>query len=149
MRLIDADELMEHVWRDKLDCRGLIAEMVNNAPTVKVISTNIPISIFERLNSQEPCEDVISRTDVKRIVSFYKEQIDGIYRINESVDNLPSVTPKPKMGHWIKEKSSYGWDGKSYQCSECGRSIHLDLEVEDLSDYPYCHCGAKMTGSEE
>lgn len=34
MRLIDADELMEHVYRDKLDSRELIADMVNNAPTV-------------------------------------------------------------------------------------------------------------------
>ena len=33
MRLIDADELMEHVYRDKLDTRELIAEMVSNAPT--------------------------------------------------------------------------------------------------------------------
>ncbi len=47
-------------------------------------------------------------------------------------------------GHWIKEETKYGWDGHSYQCSECGRSIHLDTEVEDLTDYPYCHCGAKM-----
>ena len=34
MRLIDADELMEHVYRDKLDSRELIAAMVQNAPTV-------------------------------------------------------------------------------------------------------------------
>ena len=35
MRLIDADELMEHVWRDKLDSRELIAEMIDNALTIK------------------------------------------------------------------------------------------------------------------
>lgn len=35
MRLIDADELMEHVWRDKLDSREAIAKMINNAPTFK------------------------------------------------------------------------------------------------------------------
>lgn len=34
MRTIDADELLEHVYRDKLDTREAIAEMVNNAPTV-------------------------------------------------------------------------------------------------------------------
>lgn len=50
----------------------------------------------------------------------------------------------PREGHWIKEESPYGWDGHSYQCSECGRSIHLDTEMEDLEDYPYCHCGADM-----
>jgi hypothetical protein len=54
MRIIDADELMEHVWRDKLDSRELIAKMIDNAPTVKEISTNIPIDVFEKLISQEP-----------------------------------------------------------------------------------------------
>ncbi len=34
MRTIDADELMEHVWRDRLDSRERIADMVTNAPTV-------------------------------------------------------------------------------------------------------------------
>ena len=58
-------------------------------------------------------------------------------------------TPQLKFGWWIKEESIYGWDGYSYQCSACGRSIHLDTDVEDLEDYPYCHCGAKMREVEE
>ena len=33
-RLIDADELSEHAWRDKLDSRELIARMIDNAPTI-------------------------------------------------------------------------------------------------------------------
>lgn len=53
MRLIDADELMEHVWRDKLNSRELIAKMVENAPTIKEIPTKIPIDIFEQLISQK------------------------------------------------------------------------------------------------
>lgn len=36
MRLIDADELMEHVYRDRLDSRELIAEMIKKAPTAEV-----------------------------------------------------------------------------------------------------------------
>lgn len=35
MRLIDGDALMEHVYRDRLDSRELIAEMVRNAPTIE------------------------------------------------------------------------------------------------------------------
>lgn len=54
MRLIDADELIEHAWRDKLDSRELIAEMINNAPTIKEIPTTIPINVFEQLISLEP-----------------------------------------------------------------------------------------------
>lgn len=50
---------------------------------------------------------------------------------------------------WIKEETVHGWDGSSYQCSKCGRSVHIDPVVEDIKiDYPYCHCGAKMTGEE-
>lgn len=41
MRLIDADELMEHAGRDKLDSRELIMQMIKNAPTLKPnISSN-------------------------------------------------------------------------------------------------------------
>ena len=34
MRLIDADELLDHAGRDKLDSRELIFEMINNAKTI-------------------------------------------------------------------------------------------------------------------
>lgn len=49
LRLVDADELMEHIWRDRLDSRELIAQMIETAPTVKEIPTKIPIETFERL----------------------------------------------------------------------------------------------------
>lgn len=52
MRLIDANELIEHAWRDKLDSRELIVEMIEKAPTVKEIPTSIPLDIFERLLKQ-------------------------------------------------------------------------------------------------
>lgn len=47
MRLIDADELIERAWREKLDSRELIVEMIATAPTVKEIPTKIPIDILE------------------------------------------------------------------------------------------------------
>ena len=49
MRLIDADELMEHVWRDKLDSRELIAAMIENAPTVKEIKPSVPQDFIEKM----------------------------------------------------------------------------------------------------
>lgn len=33
-RLIDANELLEHAWRDRLDSRERIAEMIENMPTI-------------------------------------------------------------------------------------------------------------------
>lgn len=110
----------------------------------------------------EPCEDCISRQAVLEAIDtkawefcdylISKNRNDEQKPVSHFADNLrecireelPSVNPQPKTGHWIKEKIIYGWDGHSYQCSVCGRSIHLDAVVEVLADYPYCHCGAKM-----
>jgi hypothetical protein len=36
MRLIDADELIERAYRERLDSRELIAQMIEPAPTVAV-----------------------------------------------------------------------------------------------------------------
>jgi DNA-directed RNA polymerase subunit RPC12/RpoP len=74
--------------------------------------------------------------------------LSAIYCMAEGqVTDVP-ITPikqkRRKTATWIKEESPFGWDRHSYQCSKCGRSIHLNVEVEDLDDYPYCHCGAKM-----
>ena len=44
---------------------------------------------------------------------------------------------------WIQQESLFGMTDY-YECSECGRVIWLDKEVQDLDDFPYCHCGAKM-----
>jgi hypothetical protein len=78
---------------------------------------------------------------------LYEANIKEDLDLNDLWDLRTAVKngiPQPKIGRWIKEKSIYGWDGHSYQCSECGRSIHLDTIMEDLEDYPYCHCGAYM-----
>jgi hypothetical protein len=72
-------------------------------------------------------------------VNFSKEDMQEL--VNEK---MKDIVVERKKGKWIKEMSLLGWDGCSYQCSECGRSIHLDTEVEDLIDYPYCHCGVEM-----
>lgn len=87
--------------------------------------------------------DCISR---KSVIAIIQNHWWNCRDIDKLVNELPSVIPK---GHWIKEESPYGWDGYSYQCSECGRSIHLDTIMEDLEDYPYCHCGAYMREIEE
>lgn len=87
--------------------------------------------------------DCISR---KSVIAIIQNHWWNCRDIDKLVNELPSITPK---GHWIKEESPYGWDGYSYQCSECGRSIHLDTIMEDLEDYPYCHCGAYMREIEE
>lgn len=47
-----------------------------------------------------------------------------------------------KTGKWI-ESTGYDCRDHFYSCSECGRHINLICGAK-LSDYPYCHCGARM-----
>ena len=67
MRLIDADELLEHVGRDKLDSRELIMQMIINAPTVHV-EDPILVSIKERLSDIE--NDLSFRTQQRPTRAF-------------------------------------------------------------------------------
>lgn len=80
-----------------------------------------------------------------------RNDYSAIYKGAHIAEAIKTGTPLTKTpeGRWIKEESILGWDGYSYQCSNCGRIIHLDTVIEDLSDYPYCHCGAKMNGGSE
>ena len=113
---------------------------------------NILVEAIIEVLEQEPCEDAVSRQAVIDMTGL-SEWFDSSDSYNEFVialSELPSVTPQnPRKGHWVKEESPFGWDGHSYQCSECGRSIHLDTMVEDLTDYSYCHCGAYMREVQE
>lgn len=136
MRLIDADELMEHVWRDKLDSRELIAKMIDNAPTVEEISTKIPITVFKQLISQQSSKNCISRQAVKEQMIKYGFHAPDM-TVTEFVEDLPPVTPQPKTGHWIyKQYDGYPECG-NWHCSECD-------EIDNRTS-AYCpNCGAKM-----
>lgn len=51
------------------------------------------------------------------------------------------------QGEWIKNEGKDIRDN-FYTCSKCGRTVNV-LCGETLSDYPFCHCGAKMKGGAE
>ena len=62
-------------------------------------------------------------------------------------EQLPSIQPERKTGHWIEMSSS----NHTYKCSECGRLLVnvTDGKNNISKHYPYCHCGAKMEGGEQ
>ena len=93
----------------------------------------------------EPCEDAVSRQAVLDLINA-----DWKYEgLEVPVASLPSVTPKQKTGNWVSDLKAYGYGKDDYHCSICGRDIHLCRPHEQLKDYPYCHCGAKMVESYE
>lgn len=64
---------------------------------------------------------------------------------NCSMLNVTSADVQPvKHGKWIR-KESYGSRDNFYYCSECNRIINV-VCGDSLSNYPYCHCGARMDG---
>lgn len=101
--------------------------------------------------------DLISRSALKEVItanhyllSARNNSIDyGMFTtgIMQAIDHAPAVTPK--QGEWIMQR--HDLDGCFYTCSNCGRMIRVPLFIDDpednetLEDYPYCHCGAKMS----
>lgn len=51
MRLIDADALIERAWRERLDTREQIAEMIDNAPIItdeEVVEEFVRQGVFKK-----------------------------------------------------------------------------------------------------
>lgn len=108
---------------------------------------------------QEPCDvpganvgDMISRAAVDRLKSDIMSWINSdnrgsadyfiVDKIEELVKsfNPPSVTPQPKVGHWVRDTIT-----DLYHCSECRCICHQDPRSKD----DYCRwCGARMEESE-
>ncbi len=98
------------------------------------------------------CDYSISRKAVldclKATKLKHSKKFDLIIEIRNEVMMLPPASSQPKTGHWIENYAEDGC-GELYShwiCSECGRSVGFNYaDIEDvLSEYPYCHCGAKM-----
>ena len=109
---------------------------------------------------QEPCEDAISRQAVLEVIDakawefcdylISKNRNDEQKPVSHFADNLrecvreelPSVKPQPKTGHWIRcliRNEKGGCIGAKMICSECGNDNKHDEYMI------YCpNCGAKM-----
>lgn len=100
--------------------------------TLKQIYTQI-----DMLVSEKPCEDCISRQDLRepRFIIAENDYQKGWNDALESVyENAPSIQPKQKMGRWIEH---FDESGKWYECDQC----HTDWG----GTVNYCpNCGAKM-----
>lgn len=78
---------------------------------IEVLKANYPSRCFEQLCEavdmaikaleQEPCKDAISRKAVLEILTFLGCKESAINAIND----LSPVTPQPKMGKWIEERT--------------------------------------------
>lgn len=99
----------------------------------------------EKPDDAEDCEDAISRAEVLKAFEELpheyktKEQrarTGGIAACQVIVSELPSVTPKQKMGRWIHtDECDEEWQ---YRCSKCNMPSRSNA-------HRYCsNCGTKM-----
>lgn len=153
MRLIDADELLEHAYRDRLDSRKLIADMINNAPTVKEIPVKVPLDLVikakeEIINELKTgscyectygCRSTINCENEK--CSFKKAVLMVVKALEQ----------EKKIGHWIEHpeiETSAPEYLMFYECSECGNKQCFC--IADTRRRNYCGvCGSRMVGSQE
>ena len=102
---------------------------------------------------QEPCEDCISRAEVRRILGNEVFELMKLHTVNpednpkadamsygvnwslNTLMELPSVTPQRPRGKWIHPYKS----DIACECSEC----HIQMPITNY--YHYCpNCGAGM-----
>lgn len=78
---------------------------------------------------------------------IYHSSIAKVLCVNSIKKHIDTIKPADVVpvihGKWIQQKSILGMTNY-YECSECGRVIWLDKEMQELDDFPFCHCGAKM-----
>ena len=133
------DLAVDCISRDEV-CR-YIAEFVNHEFSTREEEEMIDniITGIERMPSvtPQPCEDVVSRAEVLKLMKDNWHTHNGDWAMQESMDDiraLPAVTPRPK-GHWMP---TYG----NVKCSVCG-SVKDSREVGKATHY--CDfCGAEM-----
>ena len=99
MRLIDADELMEHVWRDKLDSRESIAKMVDNAPTIieeggEIMTDSLKASdIFNISAMSADLKRAYKEMKIVKEAAFMTLELESeMITLSEQDDNLSNAT---------------------------------------------------------
>lgn len=127
-------------------------EKLKELPSVKLAKDNNVLTCEDAISRQAAidCLNADFTIDGKENMETVVDYITGAFK---QIKALPSVTPQPKMGKWINKyaEDACGERYSYWACSECGRDVGFNLaNIEDvLSDYPYCHCGAKMVESQE
>lgn len=145
------DHLKPTDFKDSFDAY-IVGEALNMA--IKALSQE-PICPSHGIDCEDcpaydPCGDVISRQAALKMLDEIGSDFDNpreaavsLDGIVDMIEDLPSVTPKQRTGHWIKRNNpNYSpFDGSQSDisiCSECG----LKTEWKSTKFCP--NCGARM-----
>ena len=128
MRLIDADELIEHAWRDKLDSRELIAGMIEKAPTVKEIPTKIPVGVYEELISQKVILDKV-KTEIEKQDKWLAQAGYNAYNVDIAFNSIKRVIAESGDKTMTREEAINQLNKlKSFHNGSYGEAINFAIE---------------------
>ena len=130
------------------DAKMKIREKFKDLPTrceINEVINDLPSATPQKVEG-----DLISRAELLRVIGEEPENwtdsdreiqaVSDYIWITETVKNMPSVTPQPKVGRWIKKYADSS--NEYYECSSCG---HCEEEWFDIA--PYCgECGSYNGG---
>lgn len=77
---------------------------------------------------------------------MFKEMYDiGNYLARkEQIDDIPTADVAPVVhARWDSVGFDRFWNKFIFGCTRCQRRVKVSKR-EDLKDFPYCHCGARM-----
>lgn len=132
---------------------GIFIDTYFDEPEKFVSKENKALEIAIDTLYQQPCKDAISREAVDEYITnllsgyLYDEERTRLEDLTAYIWELPSVTPQPKIGHWIllDECSNSG-----YYCSECHKKVIKEGWSKTVKKVKYCpNCGARMAESED
>ena len=107
---------------------------------MKVSKHDLEQALLKYYGKENTCSDCISRQAAIDKATYIETEEGWSGRMVDvkDIESLPSVTPKPKIGHWIEHPNDY-------ECSEC----HIIRAKGRTGKYNYCpNCGADMRGDE-
>lgn len=108
-----------------------VLQMVEAHGSLVIQAKEMAIKALE----QEPSGDAVSRQAVLDLAKFYKRKGLGTIIHALDVEQLPSVNPQEKTGHWFDK------GGLSCRCDQCGCKNNRETK--------FCpNCGAKMEGGD-
>ncbi len=133
--------------------RKAVADIMNRQRFgIDKISWDIIKEKLEALPSVTPqpivCEDTVSRKDLvewlENIQPMDGKELGVLFDVREHVKKMQPTVSARELGEWVFEYDNH--IAKFYHCSVCGRRLTV-LTEHSLSEYPYCHCGADMRGT--
>ena len=92
---------------------------------------------------QQPCDDAISRQAVLDINERHHGQMPNHvnHEIWKEIKALPSVTPQPKMGKWVKTPKAVMGEGYMWYCDKCEYQVYQDSSRPYPSEKFCPNCG--------